>query len=84
MEVRSGEESVSLAGEIVNSETITSAQLLGSGYKPQETADLYERILLKIGNREFGGGDFVWVVRDSITRQTDAGRTHRHRTQGIR
>ena len=68
-EIRNGEETLALVGEIVSEETVPRAQLIGSGYKPRVDADFYERTLVKVGNREYGS-DFVWVVRDGIASQT--------------
>lgn len=68
-EIRHGEETLALVGEIVSEETVPRAQLVGSGYKPQTDADFYERTLVKVGNREYGS-DFVWVVREGILSQT--------------
>lgn len=57
-----------LIGEITSREQITYAVLTSSGIAPKEKKDLYSRILIKVGNREFGS-DFVWVLEDDIHSQ---------------
>ena len=59
------QESIKLAGEITGRERITSKVLLESGYKPTVDRELYERILLKSGNRELGR-DYRWFLVDDI------------------
>jgi len=58
----------SLIGEITSREQITYATLTSSGIAPEERKDFYSRILVKIGNREFGS-DFIWLLEDDILSQ---------------
>ena len=58
----------SLIGEITSREQITYATLTSSGIEPEEEKDLYSRILVKVGNREFGS-DFIWLLEDNVLSQ---------------
>lgn len=56
-----------LIGEIYDTETVLKEQLIEAGVTGLENeADILERYLIKIGNREFVGLDFLWVVESSI------------------
>ncbi len=59
--------------EFRSSEEVTSARLKNAGLPVDEAQDFYERILLKIGNRDLGGVDFRYVISDwLVDRSTPA------------
>lgn len=53
-------------GEFVESEMVVSAQIASSGIPVDESQELYERQLLKLGNRDLTGADFTWVLSDFV------------------
>ncbi|MBE8182326.1 MAG: phosphate ABC transporter permease PstA [Candidatus Portiera sp.] len=59
------ETTLKIAGEVAARERITHQVLIESGYTPAVKKDLYERILLKNGNRELGR-DYRWILVDDI------------------
>lgn len=62
-----------MLAEVRSSEEVTAARLLDAGLPVDPQRDLYERLLLKIGNRDIGGVDFRYVVSDwLVDRQTPA------------
>ncbi|MES0874347.1 phosphate ABC transporter permease PstA [Sinimarinibacterium thermocellulolyticum] len=71
--VQPGAPVVPLLAEIRSQEEVTAARLLDAGLPVDPERDLYERILLKIGNRDVGGVDFRYVIADwLIDRSTPA------------
>ncbi|MCL6414327.1 phosphate ABC transporter permease PstA [Aestuariirhabdus sp. Z084] len=50
-----------IAGEIVEVETVPTVRLEAAG-TPVIDAEFMQRDLIKIGNRDVSGGDFVWVL----------------------
>jgi phosphate transport system permease protein len=57
-----GAERVRLLGEIANTETVTAAVVEDSGMPVPPDMSLVTRILLKHGNRDLTGRDFLWYV----------------------
>ena len=57
--------STSLAGEIAGTEKVSRSVLHNSDYTPSVEKDFYTRILLKVGNREFGP-DHIWLVQEDL------------------
>lgn len=57
-----GAERIRVLGEIVNQETVTSAVVADSGMPVPENRALVGRVLIKHGNRDLTGRDFVWYV----------------------
>jgi phosphate transport system permease protein len=53
-----------LLGEIRQSESMTAAVMCESGFEVPEGQDIVVRHLLKQGNRDVTGRDFVWHVQD--------------------
>ena len=53
---------IRLIGERVQSVEVPAEQLRDSGVDVPEGVDTMDRILMKIGNRDHGGTDFVWVI----------------------
>lgn len=58
--------SLRLAGELVDSEDVPADQLRDSGVAVPEGVEFMQRDLLKIGNRDVGGSDFIWVLDDFL------------------
>lgn len=54
-------------GEFVESEMVLATQIASSGIPVDESQDLYERQLLKLGNRDLTGADFTWVLSDFVS-----------------
>ncbi|WP_455206851.1 phosphate ABC transporter permease PstA [Kaarinaea lacus] len=61
--------SVSLIGELHDSEIVSAERLKDAGYDVKADGTLYERQLFKIGNRDVGGQDFKWIVQNNIKQQ---------------
>ncbi|HEX4895548.1 MAG TPA: phosphate ABC transporter permease PstA [Solimonas sp.] len=59
-----GEDAVPVLAEIRSSEEVTSARLKSAGLPVDEQRDLYERLLIKVGNRDLLGADFRYVLGD--------------------
>ena len=57
---------LTIMGELVESEMVPAAQLMGAGYAVPEGAEFMQRNLLKLGNRDVTGADFRWVLDDSL------------------
>ncbi len=55
-----------IMGELVESEMVPAAQLLGAGYSVPEGAEFMQRNLLKLGNRDVTGADFRWVIDQAL------------------
>lgn len=59
--------SVQVIGEFVESEEVVVQQIISSGIPVDESQELYERQLMKLGNRDLTGADFTWVLTDYLT-----------------
>lgn len=59
-------DTVILAGQIREKETVTAGRLRESGIEVAEGSDFVQRILLKTGNRDVTGQDFRWILKPSI------------------
>ncbi len=59
-----------LVGERVQTELISAEQLRDSGVTVPEGVFEMPRTLIKIGNRDHGGTDFIWVLDDHLSNQT--------------
>lgn len=59
-----GDEEVTVLAEIRSTEEVTSGRLKNAGLKVDETQPLYERLLIKVGNRDLLGADFRPVLSD--------------------
>ncbi len=55
-----------IMGEIVETESIPLEQLLSAGVKIETDKAFVDRTLIKQGNRDVTGTDFVWVIEDFI------------------
>ena len=59
-----GDEPVTGLAEIRSSEEVTSGRLKNAGLKVDESQPLYERLLIKVANRDLLGADFRPVLSD--------------------
>jgi phosphate transport system permease protein len=59
-----GEEPVTVLAEIRSTEEVTSGRLKNAGLKVDEAQPLYERLLIKVANRDLLGADFRPVLSD--------------------
>ena len=53
---------VALAGEFVDAEAVPRARLAGNDHRIPKDVDIIERRLVKIGNRDYLGFDYRWVL----------------------
>ena len=59
-----------LAGEIYDQEEVSAERLKNAGITDIDpNAKSYTRYLFKVGNRDISGADFVWVLKNKITKQ---------------
>jgi phosphate transport system permease protein len=58
--------STQVIGEFVESEMVLASQIASSGIPVDESQGLYERQLVKLGNRDLTGADFTWVLSDFV------------------
>lgn len=61
-----GEAPVTLIGEVVETEAVSVEQLESAGFTLTTNAQFVERNLVKRGNRDLTGADFVWVIEDYL------------------
>lgn len=59
-----------ILGSIVDSEEVTAKRVRDTGAIVPEDVDLVTRYLVKVGNRDVTGADFVWVNETDIEKQT--------------
>ncbi|MGD9601618.1 MAG: phosphate ABC transporter permease PstA [Gammaproteobacteria bacterium] len=57
-----------LLGEIVDDEIVSATRVREAGGAVPEGATVVRRLLVKVGNRDIGGNDFVWIAEPEITR----------------
>ncbi|MFT4560733.1 MAG: phosphate transport system permease protein [Gammaproteobacteria bacterium] len=57
----------SLLGNFIEEETVSAAQVRGTGSIVPEGMEFVRRHLIKVGNRDISGADFVWVNETDIT-----------------
>ncbi|OED45133.1 phosphate ABC transporter, permease protein PstA [Endozoicomonas sp. (ex Bugula neritina AB1)] len=55
---------VAIAGEIADTEEVAASRLIAAGMPVDKTQDSFTRYLLKVGNRDVTGSDFVWIVSE--------------------
>ena len=60
-------DSQTVAGEQVASEKVSGQRLLSAGVKVPDSQTEFTRQLLKMGNRDLTGNDFVWVIDHWLT-----------------
>ncbi|MEQ8953205.1 MAG: phosphate ABC transporter permease PstA [Gammaproteobacteria bacterium] len=56
-----------IIGEVVESELVSAIELQTSGVPVSDDQDLYQRELIKFGNRDLTGADFGWVLSDYVS-----------------
>ena len=59
-----GQASQIVLGELVEAEDVSAARLEAAGVEMTESKDFYVRYLIKAGNRDVTGADFVYVMKD--------------------
>lgn len=62
--------SLRMAGELVESEDVPAEQLRDSGVDVPAGVESMRRDLMKIGNRDIGGSDFIWVLDDYLSERS--------------
>jgi len=58
-----------LLGNIVDEELVSATRVRGSGSYVPEGVEFVNRYLIKVGNRDISGMDFVWVNETDITKR---------------
>lgn len=59
-----------VAGEIVEQEQVPAIQLRDAGVKVPEGMDFMQRDLIKVGNRDVGGSDFLWMLDEFLSERS--------------
>ena len=62
-----GGETARVIGELVRSETMTAQTIREAGFSVPEDQEFVRRHLIKRGNRDLTGQDFVWYVEDAMS-----------------
>ena len=65
-----GDEEVIVLAEIRSTEEVTSGRLKNAGLKVDEAQPLYERLLIKVANRDLLGADFRPVLSDWLVERS--------------
>jgi len=65
-----GAEIVTLLGEVVDKETVSALRLKNAGVELPEGQSSGQRLLLKVGNRDYFGLDFKWINAPWIAAET--------------
>lgn len=55
-----------IAGEVVENEAVSAAQIRASGVEVAEEVEYLNRYLLKVGNRDVSGSDFAWALQRDL------------------
>jgi phosphate transport system permease protein len=55
-----------IIGEIVDREQVDAQQLRDAGFVIENQIDSLPRVLLKVGNRDVTGTDFIWVLGEQL------------------
>ncbi|MBI5450013.1 MAG: phosphate ABC transporter permease PstA [Gammaproteobacteria bacterium] len=66
MEVSENGQTLTLVGELRDSEQVHGTVLSESGYPGADPAAMYTRLLVKTGNRDLYGSDFRWVMEQDL------------------
>lgn len=56
-----------IVGERVDREHVSAERIISSGIPVSAGTPLYERELIKIGNRDLNGSDFTWLLTDFLS-----------------
>ncbi len=62
-----GEATVRVIGEVVETEEVPLEQLLAAGLEIDTKQPFVQRSLIKRGNRDVTGTDFIWVIENFVT-----------------
>lgn len=62
-----GQNTYTIAGEHIETESVPVAQLRSAGFTIESNEPFIDRILVKQGNRDVTGADFVWVISDYLS-----------------
>jgi phosphate transport system permease protein len=65
-----GKEPETLLAEIRSSEEVTAARLENAGVKVSQEQEIYDRLLLKVANRDINGVDFRFVLSDWLVERS--------------
>ncbi len=65
-----GAEVVTLLGEVADKETVSALRLKNAGVELPEGQSSGQRLLLKIGNRDYFGLDFKWINEPWVATET--------------
>jgi phosphate transport system permease protein len=57
----------SLLGNVIEDEIVSAVRVRGTGATVPEGVEFVRRYLIKVGNRDVSGADFVWVNETDIT-----------------
>lgn len=63
-------DSRALLGEVVEEVEVSAEQLRDAGIELQGTSDFFLRSLMKQGNRDFLGNDFLWLIDEQLSAKT--------------
>jgi phosphate transport system permease protein len=66
-----GEQPVPVLAEIRSREEVTTARLKNAGLPVAEDRDVYERLLIKVGNRDLLGADFRYVLSPWLVQRSE-------------
>ena len=61
---------ITLAGEVYDEEEVLAQRLRETGIVLPEGVEMVTRYLVKVGNRDVGGMDFRWIIKDNIQSQS--------------
>ena len=56
-----------VVGERIDREHVSAERIISSGIPVSANTPLYERELIKIGNRDLNGSDFTWLLTDYLS-----------------
>ena len=65
-EYKENNNSIRMIGERVQVQEVAAEQLRDGGVNVPADVETMDRVLMKIGNRDHGGTDFIWILDDFI------------------
>ena len=65
-ELQQGDTTLPVLGQIVEQEQVSGEQLRAAGVELAGAGPFFQRTLLKQGNREFLGSDFIWLLDEQL------------------
>lgn len=69
-EIRTGDETRVILGNIVDEEQVTAQRVRDTGVEVPQDIELVVRYLIKVGNRDLTGADFIWINELEIVNQS--------------